>query len=579
MPGEYFINQNKKWLGVMEIIEINYPLPNIVKELEDFFFRLNVKPVIAGGIISDSYLKINGLIPENKSSDIDIFLDLKVDETRIREELAAKEEISNLTEIQQNEIKANYSKEIVNKRIAFKYKDYNCDLLFCINNRTKIWDFDLTFRQLMYLDGKLYSTQLALNDIQNKLLRVINPVNGLITLQRIIEFQQKYNFNVEKKSFNLLLDYIAWEGTKKELATKELSDYITQRFFTGKLRRYYFRWLSQRKSHARGLFTYLLKTDKYHNDYFNELLGTYNIEYNSNLNYRRFINKIKDLQFKVETEIEDKKIIINSRDKVSSAAIDWQNCRRVKTILEELSRLKFKEFISGYMNKSKVKKIYKWHSPKLGKMIEGLKDFISQLNLEYYQNYTLRLCNQLLKLFTTRGPNNLKFKLTISQQSEDLLSVSTEQNWTSCLELPEPDQQRISAARVAANLQPNTIVAYITDYDGNEWLGRVLIQLLQNGKLQLEKYYGEPMLKEILINKLEKVINQTGYQLNKLNVSRSCTFVEWKPYSDQGRIKELDTDIYCKYYIDYSLPSFVREKVNKIGVECETNEKTGLFRP
>ncbi|ADL12238.1 hypothetical protein [Acetohalobium arabaticum] len=580
MLEEYFINQNEEWLGAMEIVEIEFPIPSIIKELEDLFLKLNIVPVIAGGVVSDSYLQASGLITENKSSDIDIFLDLKVNENRIRQELMANQEVSDLTEIQQEGIKANYSTEIIDKKASFRYKEHKCDLLFCINNRTKIWDFDLTFRQFMYLNGKLYATQLAVNDSQQEILRVVNPVNGLNTLQRIIEFQQRYGFSVEKRSLNLLLDYIAWRGTKKGLITKEFNNYVPQYFFTGNLRWYYFRWLSQKKAHGRGLFTYLLRTERYYNDYFTDLVGTYNIEYDSNLNYRRFVNKVKDIEFKIETEIEDKEAIINnSGDKVSSVAIDWQNCRRVKTILEALTQLEFEEFISGYLDDDKVRKIYKWHSPKLGKMIEGLEDFISQLDLEYYQNYTLKLCNQLLELFNTRGPSNLEFKLTISQQAEDLLSVSTDRNWTSCLELPEPDQQRISAARVAANLQPNTVVAYITDSNSDQWLGRVLIQLLQNGKLRLEKYYGEPMLKEILINELEEVIEQTGYQLNKLNVSRSCTFIEWEPYSDQGRVKKIDTDIYRKYYIDYSLPSFVRNKLNKIEVECEDNGKAGLFRP
>ena len=37
MPEEYFINQDEDWLGVMEIVEIKFPIPSVIEELEDLY--------------------------------------------------------------------------------------------------------------------------------------------------------------------------------------------------------------------------------------------------------------------------------------------------------------------------------------------------------------------------------------------------------------------------------------------------------------------------------------------------------------------------------------------------------------
>ncbi|MGM0471602.1 MAG: hypothetical protein ACQEQI_04885 [Bacillota bacterium] len=547
---------NDNWLGMMQIVEVNLEVPQIVKEVEEFLSDLGLEPIIGGGIISDHYLIQHDIITTNKSSDLDIFLSLDTDLIELKEELVNCYEVTKVTEIDTEKIFANYSEELVSQRLTFKYQGYQCDLLFCQQPRTKIWDFDLTFRQFMYWQDKVYATYLALKDCHDQLLRVLNPVNSLVTLQRVLEFQQRYNFKVKRTTFNLLLDYIDWREAKEGVVVKELLDRTTESVLADDLAEYYFRWLSQKKSHGRALLTYLLLTQNYRNSTLTDLAGNYQIEYNSNLNYKRFISKGKDLQFKIETEVEDKKEL--------STQLNWTNCRRLTTLLEELTAINFQEFITGKLNEERLKCIYRWHSPKLGKILSALEDFIVKLDLEYYQNYALKLCTQLKKLFNSRGPSSLKFRLGISQQAKDLLAISTNQNWTSCLELPLPDNQRNSAARIAANLHPTTMVAYISESNSEEWLGRVIIRLLQDGNLAIEKYYGEPILKEILIKKVKEIAQESGYQFNNSQTSQSCGFVEWKPYSDQGRVVSRRESIYYKYDIDYSQSKFVTDKLNRI---------------
>ncbi|SJZ71903.1 hypothetical protein [Selenihalanaerobacter shriftii] len=568
LKSSYMENKNG-WLGLMQIKRINFLLPEIVKEINELFLELNLDVVIAGGIISDSYLLDQEIISEIKSSDIDIFINIKVDSDKIIKKLNSRENISDLTPVQEEKITATYSKELVSKRVTFNYNGYDCDLLFCTNPQTKVWDFDLTFRQFMYFKDELYATQLAINDIKDKLLRVLNPVNNIITLKRLTKFKRKYNFKFEMKSYNLLLNYIMWLDKKQGLEIKDykIGNYNERKrrqLFTGQLKEYYYRLISQKKAHGRALITYLLINNNYYNDYFNNLLGTYHIEYDTNLNYSRFINKVKDLHFKIKTEFQDKKEVIESKNRPKDIVdIDWEDWKRIFSMLEQVSELEFREFLKGWLNDNKVDNCYRWHSPKIGKLLVNLKGFIDDLGLNYYKNYAINLCDQLLELFNTRGPDNFEFKITISQEPIDLLSISTDQNWTSCLELPDPDSQRTSAARIAANLQPNTLVAYITDLKGEEWLGRVIIRLLRNGNLTLEKYYGEPILKEVLFNKLEKIILDSDYQLSKGEAGQSCVFVEWEPYSDQGRVQSLNNNLYREYYIDYSLPTVIKSRFEK----------------
>lgn len=586
MPGEKNLKNGNQWLGLMQIVKVNFPLPKIVKQIENLFLDLDVEPVIAGGIISDSYLYNQGIIADIKSSDIDVFLDLQVSLTKIRRELKKTEEVTGLTEIEEERVSGYstaYSQELVSRRMSFRYQGYNCDLLFCENNTTKIWDFDLTFRQFMYYRRELYATKLAIKDIKSKLLRVLNPVTNIETWQRITKFRKRYKFEIEGKSLKLLLDYIKWLGQEEKLVTEDrlIKKEGSESIFSEDLREYYYRLISQKKAQGRALLTYLLLNNNFYSDYLSDLLGTYQVKYDSNLNYTRFMNKIKDLQFKVETELEDKKEIIKHKfgGKEAISFGNSENCKRVLSLLNYLTRLKFKEFLSGRIAEEKVSNFHKWHSPKLGKTLMKLKKFINKLEFEYYQNYILNLCDQLLKLFNTRGPASREFEIIISQKAIDLLAISTDKNWTSCLELPEPSNQRVSAARVAANLQPNTLVAYITDLNGQEWLGRVLIRVLQNGDLKLEKYYGEPVLKDILFLKLEEIISNAGYQLNKDSQGCSCSFIEWEPYSDQGRVEELQTDIYRKYYINYALPPIIKEKFKKVkDMESEYYEKISIFR-
>jgi hypothetical protein len=576
--------ENNDYLALMQIITLDFAVPEVIIELENLFFDLEERAVFSGGLISDSYLQQTGVISKLRSKNLDIFLDLGVSADKIKDKLNQINEVSNLTKIKKEKVSsfsADYTEQLVNKRISFTYKGYNCNLLFCINSRTRIWDFDLTFRQFMYFDKNLYATEYAIKDINNKVLRVLNPSNSIQTLQRIIIFQQEYGFRVNKESLDLLIDYIKWFKEEDSLL-EEVDD---EQVFNDHLREYYYRLISQKKAHGRSLLTYLLLSKQYKNDYFSNLIGTYRVKYGSNLNYKRFMKKAKDLQFKVETGIKDKKeeVIHKTGSKELSTFINSDNCKRVVSLLEGISKVSFEEFLSALISDDKIKFFYKWHSPKLGKTLINLKDFIKNLEFVYYKNHILNLCDQLLKLFNTRGPDNAEFKVTISQDAVDLLAISTDKNWTSCLELPEPDNQRINAARVAANVQSNTLVAYITSLDNEEWLGRVLIRLLQNGKLQFEKYYGEPVLKEILSNKLKEIINKRGYQSGRVGEGLSCKFIEWKPYSDRGKIKKLKEDIHPEYYVDYSLNSIIKNKFTKNKfknikiMESDNYGKAGLF--
>jgi len=544
MLNEKFIENSEQWLDLMRIVQIDLSVPSIIKEIERLF--LDLDPVIAGGVVSDSYLLSQELINERKLSNLDIFIPLGTDDAKVKEILNNKDKVKNLTEVKEEKIDATYSEELVNKRMSFTYGSYKCNLLFCNNRKTKIWDIDITLHQFMYLGGKVYATKLAIADIRAKLLRILNPVNGIKVWKRVVRVKEEYEFNIEEEGAKLLFDYIRWR--KENFISKS------------KLKEYYYRLISQKKTHGRSLITYLLLNNNYQNDYFIDLLGSYQVRYDSNLNYERFINKIKDLKFKINTEIKDRQEVLDEKD--NEANIDLMSkteYKRTITILEQVSQLEFKEFLEGQVNKNRLKDCYKWHSPKIGKILENLKKFIDKLNLRYYQNYALNLCDQLLKLFNTRGPNNLEFKIVISQEAKDLLAISTDQSWTSCLELPKPDSQRVSAARIAANLQPNTLVVYITEVNGQEWLGRILIRLLRDGSLSLEKYYGEPVLKEVLIAKLEEIILDNGYQLKKGMDGKSYNFIEWQPYSDQGRVKKSESEIYTEYYIDYSLPSVIKK--------------------
>ncbi|MCK8824490.1 hypothetical protein [Fuchsiella alkaliacetigena] len=564
MEEVIFANNIDQYLGSQKIIKIGLKAPQIIIELESFFKKLDLEPVITSQLLMDNYLKQQDLSVKPFATEIDISLPLAKAKAQLREQLKSKEEIANLSEYQTEKLRVEYSPELISKGLSFEYQGYRCEVLFSDNYLTRIWEFGLSIQQLMHFRGRVYATKLAIEDFRQGLLRVLNPELGIELWQQLMELQSRYDFSIEVTGLNMLIDYIYWLGnniSSINILAQNLSR--AEKVFTGRLREYYYRWLNQQKSTAKSLLTYLLMTDNYQNPYLSELLGSYNFEYNSNFSYRRFLTKAKDLKFKVITQMEDRQDLQGG----SLAAADQTNYLRVTSILDILTGLEFREFMKGRLNKEQVAEFHKYHSPKLGKILVDLKSFIEKLDLTYYSSYIFRLCTDMLALFNSRGPDNRTLEIVISQSAEDLLAVSTDQNWSSCLKLPSLGKQRVSAARVAANLHPATLVAYIKEPKQEQWLGRSLIRLLRNGDLILEKYYGEPILEELLEAKVKEVIEEAGYKLSNAEQGLSLNFIEWKPYSDQGRVQSLKQGFYQQYYIDYSLSPLLDSKFKSEKIE------------
>lgn len=90
----------------------------------------------------------------------------------------------------------------------FTYKGFKCHLVVVTDTIKKVDMFDLTFRQAIFDGNKIYVYRQALEDIQNKILRVNSLASPIVTLSRIVKFQKRYGYRPDSQSIKLLLEAI-----------------------------------------------------------------------------------------------------------------------------------------------------------------------------------------------------------------------------------------------------------------------------------------------------------------------------------------------------------------------------------
>lgn len=90
----------------------------------------------------------------------------------------------------------------INVVYRFSYK--NTPIEFIIGNDNRILNFDLSFRSAYYIGHTFYINELGLEDIQNKVIRIIHPNTPISTLIRIFDFKDRLHFDIDDFSLMLL---------------------------------------------------------------------------------------------------------------------------------------------------------------------------------------------------------------------------------------------------------------------------------------------------------------------------------------------------------------------------------------
>lgn len=90
----------------------------------------------------------------------------------------------------------------INVVYRFSYKDTPIE--FIIGNDNRILNFDLSFRSAYYIGHKFYINDLGMEDIQNKVIRILHPNTPISTLIRVFDFKDRFNYNIDDFSLMLL---------------------------------------------------------------------------------------------------------------------------------------------------------------------------------------------------------------------------------------------------------------------------------------------------------------------------------------------------------------------------------------
>jgi hypothetical protein len=104
-----------------------------------------------------------------------------------------------------------------------KYKGYKIELI--ISSYFRIFEFDFRFRNFFYRDGIVYADKKAIEDIENKVLTILNPHTPICTLFRAFRFQEEFGFSIDEESFA----FLEWFITKSHVTLENTLNYIERR--------------------------------------------------------------------------------------------------------------------------------------------------------------------------------------------------------------------------------------------------------------------------------------------------------------------------------------------------------------
>lgn len=192
--------------------------------------------VIAGGFLSDAYMRENTTVDESActAKDIDVFMQVHTEafrsldvETFMRE---LKQEITEYSYV--------YSEFDISRYERFNaYTFISMPYIFSISisglprmeiilseSLERVFDFDISIRHFFNFYGQeeVYASPVAIRDIEERKLTVICPLTPKSTLVRLFYFQKRYKFTIENHSYQLL----AWVFKKKQTSVQSLYDYV-----------------------------------------------------------------------------------------------------------------------------------------------------------------------------------------------------------------------------------------------------------------------------------------------------------------------------------------------------------------
>jgi len=199
----------------MNFVEIDLKLPDEFYELEEKMKELSGEQhfFIGGGSISNIYMGL-------PVRDVDIFYTKYLVKEEVEKVFGGYESLEAHTraDFDYGGGESTTWEEPYLYRI--KYKGYEVELIHSPESR--IYEFDLRFRQFFLVNGKVLATKEGLEDIKNKEIVISNPNNPVSTLFRIRRFEHELGFKVREISEKFLL----WSFDNKGISADYAREYL-----------------------------------------------------------------------------------------------------------------------------------------------------------------------------------------------------------------------------------------------------------------------------------------------------------------------------------------------------------------
>jgi hypothetical protein len=202
----------------MNFITLEQKLPDVFYEIEKRLNKagLNNQFTIAGGSLCNTYMGL-------PFRDIDVFVDEEADFGVDVDEVADLFEVP-IETITRNERGFGYSGDftVVRKELCrFEFLGYPVELIF--SHPSRVYEFDIRFRQFYYKNGEFFATKEAIQDISNKELVVVTPSTPKSTLCRLFRFSDEFGFSIKQESLSLMHwafseKKVDWAGFEEVLA-------------------------------------------------------------------------------------------------------------------------------------------------------------------------------------------------------------------------------------------------------------------------------------------------------------------------------------------------------------------------
>lgn len=201
---------------------------------------------------------------------------------------------------------------------------------------------------------------------------------------------------------------------------------------------------------------------------------------------------------------------------------------RLSDIVDRLHGISPPEYFSGRFHAGAVRH---FQSRSVGYALLLLKQAIRQWAPEDAW-YVEPLIDKAHSIFCARPILPQEVALTISTRWEDLVSISTNRQWQTCMAAGKPQ-----SGYLIADLEPGrTAVAILHKPGSRKWLGRVLLRGLQDGTVAAEAYYGLPQWEPVMAALLGRRLHECG-KLTPGGSGESVPFTWYVPFSDMGWVR------------------------------------------